>query len=421
MQTSSKSSVSVLIDNVSKQYQMGSGQSSLRELFLSGGRRLLGRNAKNDAGHFWALRNVSFDVKHGEALGIIGANGAGKTTTLKLLSRITDPTEGKVSLFGRSSSLIELGAGFHPELTGRENVLLNGVILGLTQKEVRQRFDQIVAFSELGQFIDMPVKRYSSGMFARLGFAVAAHVNPDIMLVDEVLAVGDVSFQQKCYDFLHRFVKSGKTTVFVSHNLYVIEQLCDRVVWLDHGKVMMNDIPSRVLSGYLDSQEKRIIEQSGTDDNGLDQQLHIDQIDFLDAIGNGRDEFSPGEDIVLRVRYTANSEIENPHFVLSISDAQGGPPLIIASMLVDNATPQVICGKGELYCHFSNVPLRPRAYLVWGEVWGADRARLLVNWQRFSAFRVVDASHESQAVLRGSIRHSRTDGPIIVPYEWEYL
>ncbi len=419
MQTSSDANIAVHVDNISKQYRLGTARSSIREVVSGLGRKILGRPSADAAGSFWALRNVSFDVKRGEALGIIGANGAGKTTILKILSRITKPTEGDIQLFGRFSSLIELGAGFHPELTGRENVLLNGVILGLSQNEVRKRFDQIVAFSELERFIDMPVKRYSSGMFARLGFAVAAHVDPDIMLVDEVLAVGDMSFQQKCYDLLTRFVRSGKTTVFISHNLFVIEQLCDRVVWLERGQVKMDDIPQRVLSGYLDSQEQRILEAAGKVEAEGSQDLWITGVDTLDAEGKERDWFAPDEDIVVRVRYATKGVVERPHFVVSISDGQGGSPLIIASMLVDSAAPSQVEGAGEMLCHFRSVPLRQRAYLIWGEVYDADRTRLLVNWQRLGSFRVVDESIDAGQAARGSIRHSRTDAPIRVPYEWK--
>lgn len=420
MQISSEPIIAVHVEDVSKQYQLGTARSSVREVVTKAARWLAGRDTVDESMNFWALRNVSFNVMRGEALGIIGANGAGKTTILKILSRITQPTHGRIQLNGRFSSLIELGAGFHPELTGRENVFLNGVILGLTQNEIKRRFDKIVAFAELERFIDMPVKRYSSGMFARLGFAVAAHVDPDIMLVDEVLAVGDMSFQQKCYDLLNRFVKSGKTTVFISHNLYVIEQLCDRVIWLERGQVKMDGIPQRVLSGYLDSQEQRILETASEIAVEGKQDLWIQGVDTLDAGGSERDWFAPGEDIVIRVRYATRGEVDEPHFVLALSDAQGGPPLIIASMLVDNAAPKRVSGTGEVYCHFHAPPLRQRAYLVWGEVYDAGRTRLLVNWQRLGSFRVVNEASEVDTLARGSIRHTRTDAPIHVPYEWRF-
>ncbi len=266
----------------------------------------------------------------------------------------------------------------------------------------------------------MPVKRYSSGMYARLGFAVAAHVNPDVMLVDEVLAVGDVSFQQKCYDFLHAFVKSGKTTIFVSHNLYVIEQLCDRVIWLERGKISMQDTPAHVLPAYLESQEQRIIASNPALES-VGEHLKITRLSFTDAAGHEREVFQTGEDIVMQIEYQAIRPIERPHFVVSTADAQGGPPLFLASMLVDGQAPRCVSGQGVIKCRFKSLPLRPRAYQVWGEVWGSDRARLLVNWQRMGAFRVVDSPNESLRDLgKGGIRHMRADAPVIVPYEWEY-
>ncbi len=422
MPTSFEKDVTVSFEDVSKRYRLGAGQDSLRGLVGSLVSRFKGREQQADSGqgHFWALKDLSFVVRSGETLGLVGPNGAGKTTTLKLLSKVTRPTSGNITLTGHFSSLIELGAGFHPDLTGRENVFLNGVILGLTQRQVQERYNDIVAFAELERFMDMPVKRYSSGMYARLGFAVAAHVDPDVMIVDEVLAVGDASFQQKCYDFLHAYVKSGKTTIFVSHNLYVIEQLCDRVIWLEHGQMVKQGTPAEVLPAYLDSQEQHILATDHKIESSAES-LEILGVNFADVEGNEKDTFQAGEDIVVQVKYRAECPVESPHFVISTADAQGGPPLFLASMLVDGQAPAKIVGEGVLKCKFKSVPLRPRAYQVWGEVWGNDRARLLVNWQRLGAFRVVDGVNGQIGVLgKGAIRHLRADAPISVPYEWEY-
>src|SRR6476661_7014539 len=187
---------------------------------------------------FWALRNVSFEVRQGEVVGIIGRNGAGKSTLLKILSRITEPTEGRVTLRGRVASLLEVGTGFHPELTGRENIYLNGAILGMNRTEIRKKFDEIVAFAETEKFLDTPVKRYSSGMYVRLAFAVAAHLEPEILIVDEVLSVGDVEFQRKCLGKMDEVSRrDGRTVLFVSHNLGIVTSLCRRVIWLDQGSV----------------------------------------------------------------------------------------------------------------------------------------------------------------------------------------
>ena len=198
----------------------------------------------------WALRDVSFDVHQGEVVGIIGRNGAGKSTLLKVLSRITEPTEGRVRLRGRVASLLEVGTGFHPELTGRENVFLNGAILGMSRAEIRRKFDEIVAFAEVERFMDTPVKRYSSGMYVRLAFAVAAHLEPEILIVDEVLAVGDAEFQRKCIGRMQRVAGHGRTVLFVSHNLNAVRSLCARAVWLDAGSVVMAGLTDEVADAY---------------------------------------------------------------------------------------------------------------------------------------------------------------------------
>ena len=201
----------------------------------------------------WALRNISFTVQQGEILGIIGRNGAGKSTLLKILSRITEPTEGKAIIRGRTSSLLEVGTGFHPELTGRENVYLNGAILGMRRSEIARKFDEIVAFSEIEKFIDTPVKRYSSGMYVRLAFAVAAHLEPEILLVDEVLAVGDAEFQKKCLGKMGDVAKEGRTVLFVSHNMQAVSQLCNRAILLQKGSIWLEGVPTNIINEYLNA------------------------------------------------------------------------------------------------------------------------------------------------------------------------
>ena len=211
---------------------------------------------------FWALSDISFDVQHGEVLGIIGRNGAGKSTLLKILSRITRPTRGYVDVFGRVGSLLEVGTGFHPELTGRENIFLNGAILGMSQQDIRKHFDEIVAFAEVEQFLDTPVKRYSSGMYMRLAFAVAAHLEPEVLVVDEVLAVGDAEFQRKCLGKMSDVATSGRTVLFVSHNMVAVQQLCTSVLWLENGGIKEIGEVSEVIGHYVSSGASEMTERA---------------------------------------------------------------------------------------------------------------------------------------------------------------
>ena len=241
------------MDGVSKKFRKGELHDSLRDFIPSLVRRALHRRPAGalELREFWALRDVSFDVAPGEAFGIIGSNGAGKSTILKVLAGIMRPTLGTLRVGGRLSALIEVGAGFHPDLTGRENVYLNGTILGMSRPEIRRKFDEIVDFSGLEEFIDTPVKRYSSGMFARLGFSVAAHVDPEVLIVDEVLSVGDYMFQTKCQEKMHAILGGGATVIFVSHNLRAVTELCHRVLLLEHGRVVETGPAEQVVQTYL--------------------------------------------------------------------------------------------------------------------------------------------------------------------------
>ena len=253
----------ISIENVSKSYRLGMiGGGTLRDDLARWWAALHHQpdpNAKIGEEHharrigeeFWALQNISFQVNEGEILGIIGRNGAGKSTLLKILSRVTAPTSGCIKIKGRIASLLEVGTGFHPELTGRENVFLNGTILGMTKAEIRKKFDEIVAFAEIDEFIDTPVKRYSSGMYVRLAFAVAAHLESEILILDEVLAVGDAQFQKKCLGKMGKVSKAGRTVLFVSHNMTAVQSLCDRAVLLDGGRLAMDGSVSAVITGYM--------------------------------------------------------------------------------------------------------------------------------------------------------------------------
>ena len=258
----------VRVESLSKQYVLGSRESayatlreSVVEAVTTPFQRLRGQNGGRNRETIWALRDLNFEVAPGEALGVIGRNGAGKSTLLKILSRITQPTTGRAELFGRVASLLEVGTGFHPELTGRENIYLNGAVLGMKRVELDRKFDQIVEFSELEKFLDTPVKRYSSGMYMRLAFAVASHLEPEILVVDEVLAVGDAQFQKRCLGKMSNVASEGRTVLFVSHNMNAVQSLCKRAIWLDQGKVVKEGPATSVVNDYLVSGNARQLEE----------------------------------------------------------------------------------------------------------------------------------------------------------------
>jgi len=260
------SRIAVRMEHVSKSFRKGELHDSLRDQIPAFARRIFGRASDSSADRrkFWALDDISFEVPAGEAFGIVGANGAGKSTMLKLISRIMKPTRGTVEVHGRLSALIEISAGFHPDLTGRENIYLNGSILGMNRREIDAKFDEIVEFSGLAEFLDTPVKRYSSGMYARLGFSVAAHVNPDVLIVDEILSVGDYAFQRKCVERMKEVIRSGATVLFVSHNLKIVAEFCHRCLLLERGHTVTIGPTPEVISTYLNEAGSRRIADPGS-------------------------------------------------------------------------------------------------------------------------------------------------------------
>lgn len=276
---------------------------------------------------FWALKDVSFEVKQGEVVGIIGPNGAGKSTLLKILSRITEPTTGTVRLEGRLASLLEVGTGFHPELTGRENIFLNGAILGMKRAEIKRRFAEIVAFAEIEKFLDTPVKRYSSGMYVRLAFAVAAHLEPELLLIDEVLAVGDASFQRKCLGKLEDVAREGRTVLFVSHNIPAVRSMCERSILLREGNLSADGKTSDILATYLFSNAQNSKPGGEISWNLKDapggKEIRLHSVRLKDRRGQARDLFEPDEPISVEISYTVFQLLTGMRLILSLKTDDG--------------------------------------------------------------------------------------------------
>jgi lipopolysaccharide transport system ATP-binding protein len=387
------------LDRVSKRYR------------LHRGRGLFGRG-KAEA-DLWALRDVTLGIEPGESVGLIGHNGAGKTTALRLLAGITRPSSGRVHTRGRLASLINLGAGFHPELTGRENIYLNGVILGLSRRELRGRFDQIVEFADLGPQIDTPLKRYSSGMYARLGFSVAAHVDPDVLLVDEVLSVGDVAFQERSIRKMLSFRDSGRTILFVSHNLSAVEMMCQRTVWLDHGRIRLIGPTAEVVRAYLDAVDEALIEDSASADGRVNgDELEIDQLTLGSASrGQVSTDFEFGESMRVNVRCLARVDLRQVQCSLTVRGDYG--PLFTAT---SEAFAHWARGPHDLECVFETLPLLPGLYRLDVQVRHAGTSGGALA-QTAAAFRVTTDLAEFGSHSPVGATKSR-GGFLAVAYDW---
>jgi len=317
------------LNGVAKRYRLRRGWhvTSLRDEVVRLGCRVLGRPVEPRE-EFWALRDVTFSLERGEILGLVGMNGAGKSTLLKILSKVTVPTRGSFVARGRLGALIEIGAGFHPELSGRENIFLNGAIMGMSRREVQGKFDRIVSFAEVERFIDTPIKHYSSGMQMRLGFAVAAHTDPDILLIDEILAVGDASFQAKCLNKLAELKEEDKTIILVSHNLTTITEHSKRVLWLDQGAVRMIGEPDAVVDAFLE----HVTEEIGSDDEAgglggrdVDKEISILGVSLADEFQHPESRFDRGDAVLIDVTYSSSQAMPGAVFLISIQDVQGYP------------------------------------------------------------------------------------------------
>lgn len=360
--------VVVRVEDVAKKYiirhQGARRNDSLRDEItglLNSFRRPLQRSSSEE---FWALRDISFDVRRGERLGIVGRNGAGKSTLLKVLSRITSPTHGRVSLRGRVASLLEVGTGFHPELTGRENIYLNGAILGMSRDEIRRKFDEIVAFAEIEKFLDTPVKRYSSGMYVRLAFAVAAHLEPEILIMDEVLAVGDLGFQKKCLDRMAKAGDDGATILFVSHNLAALQNLCDTAILLRGGRLAMHGSMADVIDIYLkDSHALASIDLAERTDRKGNGVIRFTSISINDENGHDVRVFHSGQRARLRFGFAPlGSQVSNVLFAVGIDNERGERVAYFANDMVEGIFDSVPDSVDGFEMEIDKLPLTPGTY-----------------------------------------------------------
>jgi lipopolysaccharide transport system ATP-binding protein len=370
----------IRIENLGKRYRLGGNdqranyhtlRESLTNLAVTAFRRLrhavVPRSSDTaTAGEFWALRHVNLEIRHGEAVALVGRNGAGKSTLLKILSRITKPTAGRVTLRGRVGSLLEVGTGFHPELTGRENIYLNGAILGMSRREITRKFDEITAFAEVDRFLDTPVKRYSSGMYVRLAFAVAAHLEPEILVVDEVLAVGDQRFQKKCLGKMNEVSRHGRTVLFVSHNVAALTNLCTRAVLIDQGQVVADGEPRGVLAEYL-STEARACEAecdlSASPARRKNALPLVRKLRVLTAEGQPSSRLVCGEAATFELELDLERPLQTPRVGVGFDNHWGQRVCTVATELSERGLP-ALGGPCRVRCHVPELPLMPGNYTL---------------------------------------------------------
>ena len=372
------------------------------------------------ASEFWALQDVSFKLHHGECVGLIGHNGAGKSTLFKILSGIISPSTGRVTIRGRLTSLIEVGSGFHPMLSGRENIYISGAVLGMSRHEIDKKLDQIIEFSGVEEFIDMPVKFYSSGMHVRLGFSVLAHLEPDIMLIDEILAVGDMEFQKKCIDRINRMRSNDMAIALVSHNLHRIESLSTYTMWLEHGQVKMKGDTAEVIEAYRAweiEKYRKAIEPADTEKSG-DETVQLEKVVVSGFDGSDSTSFAYGESFKVTVHYDARVRVEKPHFQLFFYTDEN--LIFIASMLIDGNCPAYIEGKGTVECIIQSPTLLPRVYEIAATIRDLSGLVDLVEWNRDAHF-IVNADNLDQKIPMGGpcpVGLLMQSGVVHMDYEW---
>ncbi len=419
------SDIAIRVENISKRYRLGEREpyKLLREVVSRAAAAPLGwmrRNgqpgAGDSTGYFWALDNVSFEIKQGQAVGIIGRNGAGKSTLLKILSRITRPTRGQAQIYGRVGSLLEVGTGFHPELTGRENIYLNGAILGMKRIEIERKFDEIVAFAEIEKFLDTPVKRYSSGMYVRLAFAVAAHLEPEILLVDEVLAVGDAQFQRKCLGKMGEVTKTGRCVLFVSHNMSAVQQLCNKAILIKCGEIVRSGPPDNVIPDYLS-------DAFNMNSGEYDLSNHPARMSKFKPLirkailynhhGVSTNSFFPDECIFIDIEINLQSKIKEPRIAIAIEDSYGRRITTLASYF--NQTLPDISEYCRARCYLSELDLGSGRYLLSFSI--ATKADgLLDSIDNAAWFDVIWNNNYGNGEVYNSVY-----GPVIRSSKWEIV
>jgi homopolymeric O-antigen transport system ATP-binding protein len=412
------SDIAIRAEKLSKKYNLGVAKAhydTLRDHLVGGIRSLLKKEqySSQDRSIFWALEAVSLEIKKGEVVGIIGRNGAGKSTLLKILARITDPTSGVAEVHGRVGSLLEVGTGFHGELTGRENTYLNGAILGMTKKEIDRKFDEIVAFAEVERFIDTPVKHYSSGMYLRLAFAVAAHLEPEILLIDEVLAVGDVTFQRKCLGKMGDVAKQGRTILFVSHNMAAVESLCSTAYLLEKGRLVASGVTKTVIDAYLSSIPalcKTPLEHR-TDREGSGR-LRFTDIEFRSDEGVPTEVVQAGKTLLISVAYTSTSDtVKNVEISIDIYTQNGQYMLMLDNEMV-GADFESVPGVGRFSCRVECFPLSPGQYNI---TLFCRANGVIVDWVQQAALLTVEPGD-----FYGTGRlPPATHGGFLIPQKWQ--
>jgi lipopolysaccharide transport system ATP-binding protein len=427
----------IRVVGLGKEYHIGAqqtGKATLRDTIIDAVARPIRRTAKLlrgeataaadlDASH-WALRDVSFDISHGEVIGVIGRNGAGKSTLLKILSQITEPTHGFVEMRGRVGSLLEVGTGFHLELSGRENIYLNGAILGMTKREIERKFDEIVSFAEIDKFLDTPVKHYSSGMYVRLAFSVAAHLEPEILLVDEVLSVGDVAFQKKCLGKMDEVRRSGRTILFVSHNMATVENLCSRTMVFQDGKMAFSGPSKDAVKFYLQSMASQESPEPSAQGNRWANAAHRQHrsresvvtftgVEFKSPEGETVQFARSGEPLVLRLHYHASKGGIRPIFGVGIETESGTVVSRVSTWLCGVDLPPLVNGDGFIDLCLDSVNLMPGRYFLSAYI-GAMGPTFYDSIERFAVLNIEEAD------FYGSGRTSQ-DKSVIVMFRchWE--